>query len=538
MKKIAILLIFLFNYSALFSDTGDILKRRQAIQDYKIKYDKIMSETNTISTEINNFSDPKMTISEKDGLKELKEKIEKQKSELDSSSSYLDLDYVDKKIKSLQELDKSIATYEAHQKSVKDIEDGTYSKRMELYLKEMGRRKYVLAKAAYLTLSSEEKAIADEYDKSWNYVAANAQPYEVGKKEKISMEKNIAEDFLLHENGISEIKKQYDDVKTSKAQLENLKKDLSQEQIEIKIRNTYDLGSFICNEFAIYSLSHQYPGVLLIKNGSALRSIVKINPNEVKGFNVVEQSFEHIQDKVICRIDPSCQSDLKQMDSYYKRDEMFLSVKDQIIAEQLEASQPNMKKALGIFKEFNKLGYFTEEEIENIYSPMIQISKEITDVKNSSEYLVKIQKKIEDYRKTLLADLDVRDKKSPDSTKKKDSELMINYLVKSTALPAVESVLKSGFIDDQIQKSAYKNCQNPDLKFPDFCSSSKLWREKVKEIQSSFFDVKDIAGQKCDPVILRYSKQVPGREESCDPVGEIHKLESDVKNIINKVDEK
>ena len=183
-----------------------------------------------------------------------------------------------------------------------------------------------------------------------------------------------------------------------------------------------------------------------------------------------------------------------------------------------------------------RLGYYTVDELIKIAEPMIEIPNKISDATSPKDYLLKVQKKMEEYKKTIDAEMEQRAQKESDPAKRRDSVNVLNYVFKSNMNSAVEAQLKSSFLDEHIQKTSFTNCDKLDATFAEFCRTSKLWRDRLKGI-NQFTELKNLSPEsKCVPVVLRYPIKIGDQaEQSCVDSGPINNLEKDIKQVTDQI---
>ena len=298
--------------------------------------------------------------------------------------------------------------------------------------------------------------------------------------------------------------------------------------------NSWKLGGFRCDKEAHYFKLDQFPDMLFLKNENNLTSVIQLDSKQPKEFKIVysckkQGKFGGCLDnknKVLCSLNPDCDNFLKAMDLNYQRNIFFNDMKADLptkvitnLRDLLQGNDP--LNSLNVYEEFKKLGYYSKSELGQMLNPIIEVTKSIT-AQTPEEYLSKIKIEIEKQKKKMTGEIPKKAVSQPDKKKLADSEIAISYVFAS-----LQSELERLLQDDFLQDSMTIKCSLNASSFEDFCRNSKLWREKVVQLNKGIEVYNLVPKEQCNErAVFRFPRPVDEFE--------VNRCESDLLNGLEK----
>jgi hypothetical protein len=395
-----------------------------------------------------------------------------------------------------------------------------------------------LAKGVFFTLKEQDKKDAEEYEKVHDFLEYNSNMPPSWEKEIKVLEKNISDDLLTLENAEKELQEKLKVLKNEKELFASIQKEHEKEQFKLDFTSSPDLNIFECKNNAQYIIPRHVPGVMFLKSGGNLKAAIKINANHPGGFEVLDVKMNFSEERLLCKVDPICEENLKKSEEAYKRDEFFPAVKSQLISQQLlkikEGFLGTDKNELLIFEEMKMLGHYTKEEYIQMLNPLIDYTKDLNGCSGPADCHTKIVAKISEIKKHWIAKATEKNNKYPDPEKKRKTENVIAYIFNSKAESEINTLFKSKNSDYPIQDRAYEQCPQKGLEWKDFCEASRSWRDRLKLFKDAD-EVTNLNSKNCNQGIFRIEPKDQIDQKVCAPDGVIENLKQDMDQIEKKI---
>lgn len=533
-----LLIIILAIPQVLLAQTKDLEERIKKIQQFEKELELQEKKLNPLMEEVGVYKNPKTVATEQFQLDQIKLHLKEVQQEVQWTKSSLGVSHLTKKIDEIKNFESQMNEYEKKKKTLKDVEGGVgHTKRFDAYIEKIKQGKYNLATIVLQSLNSEEREMATDYEKLHLDVLRNQNLPDDLKKDIAEKRRQIADSLKPLEEQIEECKIKIPVIDEQKIIFEKLKSDHSLDQVKLSFYNS-GLGYFDCKEQATYIMPNHLPGVLLLKNNNALSTAIKLDPTKPDGYNVMELKGTFNEKRLLCRLDPICADLLKKSEEFYKREEFFPEIKNDLVSGTIKNIYKNLsgnqKNPLTIFQEMNKLGFYSIDELSSMVKPLMDYAKTLEAGSNPKDYLTLISAKIDEAQKKMLEDVAKRAKSNTDKQKRIDSENVVKFVFSSQLKPGLETLLKSSFIDYPIQDKAYEACALPEPKRTDFCQSSTAWRERLK-LFDSYTEIKNLNSTNCNEAIFRLPPKSADEKIQCAPESAVDHLIEDVNKIEEKI---
>ncbi len=505
-KNIFILLNLMF-VSVAIAQTLTFEERIKAIDQFISESDRIQNEIKEFKQELEIYSTPKMLKKDTDVLSSILNAVGTSEKEVSLANYFVETSRIKKELAELKEVINERETYKKNQKKLKELEyHQAYSKRLNRYIESVKAGKYNQAKALLFTLNDMEKSIAEDFEKMHDYIIREKNMQQSLDQEIVDTKAKIEKSLFYPEESVAKIKKNELLINDQKIIFQQLKDEHALTQYDFKFE-TWSLGLFNCESKAEYHRPVNFPDMLMLKNAGSLMSVIRLDPATPNKFEIIyhcnkKGRFGGCLDnekKELCRLDPSCLGALTEMESAYKRDEYFLSLKSTlpaaVLSERLEMYRDKDKfNFLKAMAESNKLGYFSLEELYSMMAPIIEFSKTLV-AKSPEEYYKKIKVEIEKQKNKVMDSIVKKASPKPSAVKIEETKTSVNY-VYTSMITELEVILN----DDFIQERTYQTCPSMTAK-PEavlkesfgqepsnqgcsdievFCKAGAEWRNKVK----------------------------------------------------------
>ena len=537
LAKYFFILIFAFS-QVLLAQTKDLEERIKKIQAYEKVLEAEEKKLNQLMTEVGAYSSSKMIPSEQTQLDQVKLRLKEVGQELDWTRGTLSLSHLDKKIDEIKKYEAQIDQYESKKKSLRMVENASgHSKRLDAYLDKIKEGKYNLATIILQSLDREERGIAEEYERNHLDVLRDQNLPEDLKKDIAEKRRQIIDSLKPVEERIEECKLATPLIDQQSIAFQKIKADHSLDQVKLSFYNS-NLGYFDCKEQASYIIPNHLPGVLLLKNNQKLSTAIRLDSSSSDGYQVMDVRGTFNEKRMLCRLDPVCADLLKKSEEFYKREEFFPEIKNDLVTSTIDDIYQNLhgnvKNPLMIFQDMNKLGFYSVTELADMVKPVWDYAKTLQDGVGPKEHLILLSAKIDELQKKMLEDVAKRAKSSTDKQKKIDSENVVKFVFSSQLKPGLETLLKSSYIDYPIQDKAYERCSKPEEKRVDFCQASQAWRERLK-LFDSYTEIKNLNTTNCKEGIFRLPKKSIDENNQCAPESTVDHLLEDMNKIKEKM---
>jgi hypothetical protein len=538
MKKISLSLLLVITSLNLFANSGDLQKRMDEIQRKRDALELKEKELSQFRDEIQNYKSPKLIDEENLALKKSQEKIDVLINENSSVKDMLRTDYLSKKMNALKENENLLKEFLDKQEKLKNLEQSAESKLLKNYIKLTNERKSNLAKGVFFTLKEQDKKDAEEYEKIHDFLDYNSNMPPSWEKEIKILEKDISDDLLTLEIAEKELQEKLKGLKTEKEAFANIQKEHEKEQFKLDFTSSPQLNIFECKNNAQYIMPKHVPGVMFLKSAGNLKAAIKVNANHPGGFEVLDVKMNFNEERLLCKVDPICEANLKKSEEAYKRDEFFSAVKSQLISQELlnikEGFLGTDKNELLIFEEMKMLGHYTKEEYIQMLNPLIDYTKDLSGCSVPADCHTKVLAKISEIKKQWIAKATEKNNKYPDPEKKRKTENVIAYIFNSKAESEINTLFKSKNSDYPIQDRAYEQCPQKGLEWKDFCEASMAWRDRLKLFKDAD-EVSNLNSKNCNQGIFRIQPKDQRDQKVCAPDGVIENLQQDMDKIEKKI---
>jgi hypothetical protein len=510
--NIFLLLLFLPYAHAQFDE---IEKRLKNIQDSSKQSSLIIDNISSLNEKASSFRDKNLIPEDIKELTAIKTKLQELQNQINLKTESIASFDIKRKLAELNSVNDKRSEYLNNEKKLLKLSNSpNYSERLNKFIKLINDRKYNLSKAAFYTLNKNEQEIAKDYEDTSDYLLAYEGVQQGLEKDINKIKGEIGENLSIPEREIKEIQELGDEVSKQEMAFYNLQKKLDVDQFELKLNDSWKLGGFRCEKDAHYFRLDRFPNLLFLKNETNLTSVIELDPLQPKEFKTLysckkQGKFGGCLDnknKVLCSLDSECNQVLKASEISYQRNIFFNDMKDELpakittdLGKLFQGNDP--LNSLTIYEEYKKLGYYSKPELGQMLMPMIEVMKSIS-AQTPEEYLSKIKIEIEKQKKLMTGQISKKAGAQPDKKKVADSEIIISYVFTS-----LQSELENLLQDDFLQDSMTSKCSRRAIAYEDFCRNSKLWREKVTELNKGIEVFNLIPKEQCNErAVFRFPK--------------------------------
>ncbi len=536
--------LLLIYFPLAHAQFDEIEKRLKNIQDFSNQSTSLINGISSLNEKASSFKDKNLIPDDVKELSAIKMKLQELQNQINSKAESIASFDIKRKLADLKSVNDKRSEYLNNEKKLLKLSNSpSYSERLNKFVKLINDRKYNLAKAAFYTLNKNEQEIAKDYEETSDYLLANEGIQEGLEKDINKIKREIGDILSIPEREMKEIEELGNEVSKQEVAFYNLQKKLDVDQYELKLNDSWKLGGFRCEKDAHYFKLDHFPNLLFLKNETNLTSVIQIDPLQPKEFKTLysckkQGKFGGCLDnknKVLCSLDIECDQLLKASEVSYQRNIFFNDMKNELpakitsdLGQLFQGNDP--LNSLSIYEEYKKLGYYSKPELGQMLMPMIEVMKSIS-AQTPEEYLSKIKIEIEKQRKKMTGEISKKAGAQPDKKKVADSEIIISYVFTS-----LQSELENLLQDDFLQDSMTSKCSRRAIAYEDFCRNSKLWREKVTELNKGIEVFNLIPKEQCNErAVFRFSKsENQSQEDNCES-DLLNGLEKSMQEIQSKI---
>lgn len=498
-------------------------ERIKALEEFQAEIDKIKESLIIYRKDLEQYKNSNIIQSDQDKIDLLKKKAASIHQAVASESEKVITTNPRKELVQLTSYKDEREEYIKQENKRTQLETApSNSPRLIKYFEHLKNSKHTQAKISYVTLSKDEKELALEFEKTHNFLLRekNVQPELI--KSINFQEKKLQEALQLPEAAVSKIKELKTELEGPKTDFLKLQEALAQTQFDLKLE-TWPLGLFKCeSKDAQYLRPKNYPNLILLKNENNLRSVIKLNPENPKSFEIAYACKKLgslggcLEDdtKALCRLDEECLAHLTTIDNSYNKNEYFTKIQNRWPRDILREKQDSYLKdtpenLLQFMKEQGSLGYYSIEELAEMMTPVIEFSQNLK-ASTPEEYFKKIKTEIERRQKLMLATISKKAGANPSSKKIEQTKTAMNYLFVSmvTGLEKIQN-------NDDIQDYSYEKCGSIDGQ-EEFCQESLAWKKKVERFNETT-ELRNLTPNECPRAVFRESPSNDRAENDCSP---------------------